>query len=54
MLELLNTFRKGSSYDGALKKVYGFDMDGLNTMWVNYISKTAQSAMHLEPVMALA
>jgi hypothetical protein len=33
MLELLNTFRAGSSYDGALEKVYGFDMDGLDSLW---------------------
>ena len=39
MLELLNTFRQGSSYDGALEKVYGFDMDGLNTLWRDYVTK---------------
>ncbi|MBA7695514.1 hypothetical protein ES703_104142 [subsurface metagenome] len=33
MLGLLNTFSEGSSYDGALEKVYGFDMDGLDTLW---------------------
>lgn len=33
MLDLLNTFRQGSSYDGALVEVYGFDMDGLNNQW---------------------
>lgn len=33
MFELLNTFRQGSGYDEALEKVYGFDMDGLNTLW---------------------
>ena len=33
MLELLNTFERGSGYDEALEKVYGFDMDGLNTAW---------------------
>ncbi|MFC2015078.1 peptidase MA family metallohydrolase [Chloroflexota bacterium] len=37
MLELLTTFSRGSSYDGALEKVYGFDMDGLNTLWREYI-----------------
>ena len=39
MLELLNTFREGSGYDEALLKVYGFDMDGLNRLWLNYIVK---------------
>jgi len=33
MFALLDTFRQGSTYDGALQKVYGFDMDGLNTIW---------------------
>ncbi len=33
MFALLDTFRQGSTYDGALKKVYSFDMDGLNTIW---------------------
>ncbi|MBA7638037.1 hypothetical protein ES703_45686 [subsurface metagenome] len=39
MLELLNTFRQGSSYDGALEEIYGFDMDGLDTLWRDYITK---------------
>ena len=38
MLELLSTFREGSSYDDALMKVYGFDMDGLNTLWRDYVT----------------
>lgn len=33
MLELLNVFGQGSGYDEAFKKVYGFDMDGLNVLW---------------------
>jgi hypothetical protein len=33
MLELLLTFRQGSSYDGALEKVYDFDMEGLDDLW---------------------
>lgn len=41
MLELLNVFREGSSYDGALEKVYGFDMDGLDALWQDYITKIA-------------
>ena len=43
MLELLNTFRQGSSYDGALQKVYGFDMDGLDTLWQDYVTMPAQT-----------
>lgn len=33
MFELLSTFRQGSSYDEALARVYGFDMDGLDALW---------------------
>jgi len=57
-LELLNTFRQGSSYDGALNKVYGFDMDGLNTLWRDYITASAQpseeTGMHPAPVGSFA
>jgi hypothetical protein len=49
MLELLNVFRQGSSYDGALEKVYGFDMDGLNGLWRDYVTKKYQSAAELAP-----
>jgi len=44
MLELLLTFRQGSSYDEALEKVYGFDMDGLNALWLDYVTMPAQPA----------
>ena len=37
MLELLNTFSQGSNYDAALDSVYGFDMDGLNTLWREHV-----------------
>jgi hypothetical protein len=43
MLELLNTFREGSGYDDALEKVYGFDMDGLDSLWQDYVSGRYQS-----------
>jgi len=33
MFQLLDTFRQGSTYDGALLEVYGFDTSGLNTAW---------------------
>jgi len=42
MLGLLTTFSEGSSYDGALEKVYGFDMDGLDTLWRDYVSQQYQ------------
>lgn len=39
MLELLGVFHQGSGYDGALQKVYGFDMDGLNQIWRDWVRK---------------
>lgn len=44
MLELLDAFREGSSYDGAMEGVYGFDMGGLNSLWRDYVTKRYQSA----------
>jgi hypothetical protein len=53
MLELLNTFRQGSSYDGALESVYGFDMDGLDALWRDYVTTPAQpSAMEVPAALA--
>ncbi len=46
MLELLTAFSEGSSYDGALERVYGFDMDGLDTLWRDYIAKQYQKGAH--------
>jgi len=42
MFALLNTFRQGSTPDGALVKVYGFDMDGLDKLWREYVAKKYQ------------
>jgi hypothetical protein len=33
MAALLNVFKDGATYDGALKKVYGLDTDGLDAAW---------------------
>ena len=33
MVQLLGVFHQGSTYDDALKQVYGFDQDGLNSLW---------------------
>lgn len=49
MLELLNTFREGSGYDAALERVYGFDMDGLDSLWRGYVTDRYQSAAELAP-----
>ena len=42
MLELLNTFKQGSSYDQALEKVYGFDMNGLDALWREHVTEQYQ------------
>jgi hypothetical protein len=56
MLELLNTFREGSGYDAALEKVYGFDMDGLDSLWREYVTRRYQSAgvERMHPALATA
>ena len=33
MLDLLTILKQGSTYDEALTEVYGFDIDGLDTLW---------------------
>jgi hypothetical protein len=33
MFELLNVFKQGSGYDEALERIYGFNMDELNSLW---------------------
>jgi len=56
MLELLNVFMEGSSYDGALERVYGFDMDGLDSLWRDYVAGKYQSAgvERMHPALATA
>ncbi len=39
MLELLTVMSKGTDYDEAFEEVYGFDMDGLDDIWRDYIVK---------------
>ena len=38
MLKLLLTFKEGTTYDEALLKVYGFDLDGLDRLWRESLS----------------
>jgi len=46
MTKLLDVFHQGSDYDDALKQVYGFDQDGLDTRWRQSIGvKIAQAAV---------
>ena len=35
--QLLDTFKQGSTYDGAVQKVYGFNLDGLFTQWKAWV-----------------
>jgi len=44
MFELLTTFKQGSGYDDALEAVYGFDMDGLDELWREYVTDKYQAA----------
>jgi len=37
MFELLSAFKQGASNDGAFLSVYGFDLDGLNGLWRDYV-----------------
>jgi hypothetical protein len=39
MQALLQVFIQGSNYDDAFKKVYGFDLDGLNAKWQTWVSQ---------------
>jgi len=55
MLELLNTFRQGSGYDAALQTVYGFDMDGLDRLWRDYVTQQYRVVEGwISPVLAVA
>ncbi len=44
MSELIAVFKQGSGYDDALETVYGFDMDGLDALWRDYIYDIYQPA----------
>jgi hypothetical protein len=45
MLQLLAIFKQGSSYNGALEETYGFDMEGLGSLWRARISGTAAKTL---------
>jgi hypothetical protein len=45
MFELLTAFKRGSGYDDALESVYGFDMDGLDGLWREYVTDKYQAAV---------
>jgi hypothetical protein len=44
MLDLLAILKEGSTYDGALMEVYGFDIDGLDARWRATLVSYAASA----------
>jgi hypothetical protein len=52
MFELLSTFRAGATYDGALEKVYGFDMDGLDALWQEWVTPQPVTGREPGPVLA--
>ncbi len=39
MRQLLTVFSEGSTYNAALKTVYGFDMAGLDALWRKYVNE---------------
>jgi len=45
MSQLLAIFRQGAGYDEALEAVYGFDIDGLDSLWQVYITDKYQAAV---------
>jgi hypothetical protein len=53
MIQLLNVFHQGSGYDDALRQVYGFDQDGLDTLWRQYIGVNSSLLPQAELAMAV-
>ncbi len=43
MFELLDTLSEGSTYDDALTRVYGFDSDGLEQLWREYLMPAVET-----------
>ncbi len=43
MFELLDTLSEGSTYDDALTRVYGFDSDGLERLWREYLMSAVET-----------
>ena len=43
MLDLLALLRDGHSCDEALTEIYGFDQDGLDELWREYITSQTHS-----------
>jgi len=43
ILQLLTLLKEGNSCDEAMNKIYGFDQDGLDTLWQEHITSPTQS-----------
>lgn len=54
MVQLLDVFRQGSGHDDALKKVYGFDQDGLDAPWRRSLGIGAAPSTQPSPAPATA
>jgi len=50
VLRLLILLKEGNSCDEALTQVYGFNQDGLDELWREYIVSQAESESRFEPV----
>ena len=51
MAQLLDVFQRGSGYDEALKQVYGFDQDGLDSLWRQSLGITTTLVPAPEPAL---
>ncbi len=52
MVALLDVFGQGNDYDQALRQVYGFDQDGLNSLWRQSLGAKTASMPRTEPALA--
>jgi len=53
MLHLLSLLKEGNSCDEAMTQVYGFDQDGLDTLWRKYITIQMQSQLGFKHISVL-
>lgn len=54
MFQLLETFHQGSTYDGALRKVYGLDTKSLNAEWQKTLGMAPKVSENVPRLVALA
>jgi len=53
MLNLLGLLKEGNSCDEAMTEIYGFDQDGLDTLWRKYITSQTQSQSEFKQISLL-